>query len=95
MRLSVIILAAFLLAMNAARTHEWFPVECCGGDPVTGDCKPLTPNRVWALADGSYLIDGRFHVPAAEVRASLDGRFYGCIPKPDVLRCFFAPPRGM
>ena len=80
---------ALLLVSTAALGHEWYPSWCCSG----GDCGPLAGERVKPVA-GGYLVDGKFTVPMAEVRKSMDGRYHGCFPTPTDLKCFFAPPPG-
>jgi hypothetical protein len=84
--------AGFVLAfaVPVAFAHGWYPVECCSGH----DCDELAANRVKALPQGAYLIDGRFTVQAKEVRQSPDGQYHACFPTPEYLRCFFAPPMG-
>lgn len=79
-----------LLALTtAALGHEWYPTWCCSG----GDCGPLAGSRVELTALG-YVVDGKFVVPLSEARKSMDGRYHGCFPKADELKCFFAPPPG-
>lgn len=91
-----IVFAAFVLFLliyepNRAAAHEWYPPLCCSG----GDCSPLDPKRVIELTAGGFLIDNRFYVPQKDVGPSLDGRYHACFPKPDDMRCFFAPGRGI
>lgn len=64
-----------------------YPWECCSDR----DCEEISAARVRPM-QGGYLVDGRFNVPQAEVRHSPDGRYHACFPKPDVLKCFWAPP---
>jgi len=81
---------AFLLVLTTpALAHEWYPSWCCSG----GDCGPLAGSRVQLTAHG-YVVDGKYVVPLSEARKSMDGRYHGCFPKPDELKCFFAPPPG-
>lgn len=89
-----LILAAMLCGAVTAQAHDtgkgWsYPWACCADH----DCAEISESRVKPEA-GGYLIDGRFHVPQAEVRFSPDGRYHACFPKPDNLKCFFAPPSG-
>jgi hypothetical protein len=77
-----------------ARAHDtgkgWsYPWECCADN----DCAAIAADRV-RPAPGGYIIDGKFHVAQAEVRHSPDGAYHACFPKPDVLKCFWAPPSG-
>lgn len=91
--LAVVALMAVLLLgwmIAPARGHSWYPPFCCAGN----DCDVLAPGRVRALDGGGFVIDERFVVPAGEVRNSMDGRYHGCFPQPDNLKCFFAPPNG-
>lgn len=83
------LIVALALAATPAVAHEWYPTWCCSG----GDCGPLAGERVQPMLDG-YMVDGKFFVPAKEARKSMDGRYHGCFPKPDDLKCFFAPPPG-
>jgi hypothetical protein len=79
-----------ILWMTTAVAHEWYPPACCSG----GDCAPIAGTRVRAMISG-YVVDGRHIIPYGEVKTSQDGRFHACWPKPDQLRCFFAPPPAM
>lgn len=83
------VLILLWLASMSAWGHEWYPVWCCSG----GDCGVLEGHRVSAVPAG-YLVDGKFVVPTSEVRKSMDGRYHGCFPQPDDLKCFFAPVPG-
>ena len=85
-----VLIALFLYAMSYAKAHEWYPPWCCSG----GDCGVLEGKRVKPIV-GGYLVDDRFTVPMSEVRKSMDGRYHGCFPKADELKCFFAPPPGV
>lgn len=85
----VVLLLALLLLYPLAHAHEWYPTWCCSG----GDCGPLAGSRVQLTAHG-YLVDGKFVVPLSEARKSMDGRYHGCFPTSDDLKCFFAPPPG-
>lgn len=81
--------------VNPALAHDapsgWqYPWECCSGH----DCAEISNDRVKPVDDGGYLIDGKHLVPRAEVKDSPDGAFHACFPTPDILRCFWAPPRG-
>lgn len=82
---------AVLLGILIGRAvgHEWYPTECCSGH----DCTPAAPGRIGVTAQG-YVVDGRFTVPFAQARRSLDGRYHVCFPAPDILRCLFVPPAG-
>jgi hypothetical protein len=73
----------------SAKSHEWYPIECCAGY----DCAEISENRVSIAATG-YLIDGKFTVPYSEARNSPDGHFHACFPTPDYLKCFWAPKPG-
>jgi hypothetical protein len=85
----IILVLAFLLVTAAAHAHSWYPSSCCSGR----DCDVLAESRVSAHGSG-YIVDGRFIVPPSQVRRSMDGRFHGCFPTPNELRCFWAPPVG-
>lgn len=78
-----------LYPLARAGAHEWYPPWCCSG----GDCGPLAASRVQLTAAG-YVVDGRFTIPLSEARKSMDGRYHGCFPTKDDLKCFFAPPPG-
>ena len=84
-------LSLILYTPTPAVGHEWYPPLCCSG----GDCAPLDPKRVIELTAGGFLIDNRFYVPQKDVGPSLDGRYHACFPKPDDMKCFFAPGRGI
>lgn len=82
--------AVILLALaSPAFGHSWYPANCCSGR----DCDVLSESRVAPHGSG-YIVDQRFIVPASQVRRSMDGRFHGCFPTPNELRCFWAPPVG-
>lgn len=88
------LILATLFSVRPARAHEahkgWsYPWECCANN----DCTQISADRV-KTAPGGYLVDGRFHVAQKDVRVSPDGEYHACFPKPDVLKCFWAPPPG-
>lgn len=90
----LLLLMAIAVFAPYAKAHDagkgWsYPWECCSDR----DCEQISETRVRPV-QGGYLVDGKFHVPQAEVRHSPDGRFHACFPKPDVLKCFWAPPSG-
>lgn len=73
----------------SARAHSFYPWECCAGF----DCSEISSDRVSVSAAG-YVVDGKFTVPYGETRNSPDGQYHACFPKPDQLKCFWAPPPG-
>jgi hypothetical protein len=82
--------AAISFLVNVAHVpgKDWsYPWECCRDK----DCAQISSERVNTEA-GGYVVDGRFHIPHAEVRSSPDGNYHACFPSPEFLRCFFAPP---
>ncbi len=88
------LLLAIALIAPYAKAHEapmgWaYPWECCAGH----DCDRISADRVRSEA-GGYVVDGQFHVAQKDVRDSPDGEYHACFPKPDFLRCFWAPPAG-
>lgn len=88
------VVMVFLSAASPAKAHEapsgWsYPWECCSNM----DCAEIAPSRV-KIGAGGYVIDGRFTVPQSEARSAPDGKYHACFPKPDNLKCFFAPPSG-
>ena len=92
--MTIIRAIVFCLMCTTALAHEapsgWlYPVECCSGY----DCAAINEKRVSA-AVGGYLIDGVHFVAQQDVRQSKDGEYHACFPKPETLRCFFAPPQG-
>lgn len=89
MRLHLLTAMAVLAAGTAVLAHDWYPPSCCSG----GDCAPLASERV-STTMGGYLIDGRYFIPNAAARDSMDGRYHACFPSPDKLQCFFKPPQG-
>lgn len=86
---AIFLAAALGMATGHVLAHEWYPTECCSGH----DCKPIEESRVVANSVG-YVVDGRFVVAYGEARRSQDGRYHGCFPNPDYLRCLFVPPLG-
>lgn len=88
------VLALWLSVVKPARAHEsmagWqYPWECCHDK----DCAEISKDRVRPTV-GGYVIDGRFQILQSNVRTSPDGRYHACFPRPDDLKCFFAPPMG-
>jgi hypothetical protein len=91
----LIVCAAFVGMMLPVLAHDapsgWtYPIECCSGH----DCDEIASDRVKAVASG-YLVDGKHLIQHADVKQSPDGAFHACFPTPDILRCFWAPPRGV
>jgi len=97
------VLFAFALAAFSctARSHEWYPYECCAG----GDCYAISPNEVEGLPDGSWRIKATGEVFAGpnadslrKVRFSPDGGFHRCSKNRDrkaASLCLFIPlPNG-
>lgn len=84
---------AFLLWLASlvvdVRAHSFYPADCCSGT----DCAPIAEARVRPAFAG-YMIDGVHYVPMAQVKPSPDGEYHACFPKPETLRCFWAPPQG-
>lgn len=88
---AVICLAvSFAAYVQEAKAHSFYPWACCSDL----DCAPIDASRV-KVVSGGYLVDGKFHVPQAEVRPSPDGEYHACFPTPDNLKCFWAPPPGV
>ncbi len=91
----VIMLAIALFGLSTyAHAHDtgkgWsYPWECCADH----DCTEISADRV-KPTPGGYIVDGKFTVAQKDVRDSPDGRYHACFPKPDFMRCFFAPPNG-
>jgi len=90
----VLVLLIIVWGIGEAMAHDaamgWsYPWECCHDH----DCTEISADRVHTSPSG-YVIDGHIVVPQSEVRQSPDGRYHACFPKPDKLRCFFAPPTG-
>ncbi len=80
---------AMLCASSSAFSHSWYDIYCCS----EGDCAPVATSRVKETASG-YVLDGK-PVEPEKVRRSQDGQFHACFPRPDYLRCFYAPDRGV
>ena len=62
---------------------------CCG----VHDCYKVNVDYV----DGGYAFRHAnlgYSVSYREAKASEDGEYWACIPRPGLLRCFFAPPQG-
>jgi hypothetical protein len=85
----MLVAAIVVFGSSQASAHDWYPIECCGGDSHYGDCRPLLPSEVRALGGGAYVVGGAI-VLKGEVRRSPDASFHGCF-RSSGLRCFFAP----
>lgn len=90
-RLTAAFLLAFILVLIGALAeralgHSWYPVQCCSGS----DCRPIDSKRVRITSDG-FMIDEWYFIPHHQTHTSVDTRYHACWPKPDKLRCFFAP----
>jgi len=62
---------------------------CCGEH----DCYKVQPRVI----TGGYVFrhdELGYSVTNREVKPSEDGQYWACIPRPGLLRCFFAPPMG-
>ncbi len=88
-----ILLVTLLMSCAPAAAHDWYPLACCRGTEVGGDCAPLPASRVKETPQG-YLIDGKILKSYAETRWSPDGQFHACFPASGALSCFFAPQRS-
>lgn len=93
--------SALVVLSSAARTHEWYPYECCAG----GDCYAISPNEIEGLPDGSWKIKATGEIFAGpnanslrKVRFSPDGGFHRCSRNRDrkaASLCLFIPlPNG-
>jgi hypothetical protein len=100
---TAILLAAAVLALLVceARSHEWYPRECCAG----GDCYAISADEVEALPDGTWRIKATgeifYGANAAQVhrvKFSPDGGFHRCSLNHDRKEpsiCLFIPmPNG-
>ena len=78
---------------------------CCGeNDCYTNVGNPSSKNKdtsrienIVSHPSGGYEFDFQGHhyaVSFRDVKPSEDGYFWACIPRPALLRCFFAPPLG-
>lgn len=76
----------FLFLVTPVTGHDFYHAECCSGH----DCAPIAFSRVQVNASG-FLIDGKHIVPFKDVRRSMDGSYHACFPKPETLRCLYAP----
>jgi hypothetical protein len=62
---------------------------CCGEhDCYKVQVENITGGYIFRHGDLGYSVTHR------EVKASEDGQYWACIPRPGLLRCFFAPPNG-
>ncbi len=82
----------FLSVVNHARSHSFYPVDCCSNR----DCSPLDPARI-SPAPGGYRVDGDHFVAEKDARPSPDKHYHGCFPiaTPWQLKCFWAPKPSM
>lgn len=89
------VLASLFVASPVARAHEWYPLECCGGQ----DCGPA--DTVVRYDDGSYLVTARglsVVIPATygKWKPSPDGQVHVCIRQlvlgGSMLMCAFRGP---
>lgn len=84
----VFVFLCFVLVTSAI-AHSFYSPECCSDR----DCAPIDASRVRPAFAG-YMVDGVHYVPMGQVKHSPDGQFHACFPKPDTLRCLYAPPNG-
>lgn len=62
---------------------------CCGEhDCYKVQVEVVNGGYAFRHANLSYAVSYR------EVKMSEDGQYWACIPRPGLLRCFFAPPMG-
>lgn len=84
--MSLILVLALLASVNA-KAHDWFPLECCGGN----DCKEITKwedytSTYWKITNA----DGTFFVKKdMSVRPSKDSKRYLCVNNGKIY-CLFA-----
>ena len=67
------------------------------GNPSRKNADTPRIENIVSLPNGSYSFQFQglgYTVDPREVKASQDGYFWACIPRPGLLRCFFAPPLG-
>ena len=86
--------------VSAARAHDWYPVDCCGGQ----DCAPVESMiRLVPTGRGNarWLVTSRHGMAVVpddfSARTSQDGRMHVCM-LPDAfgdmeVKCLFLPPQ--
>lgn len=85
----LLFVAAVLLGtIKAARSHDWYPIQCCGGH----DCLQLPDADVKEVPHG-YMVRGTF-VDETKALPSPDEHFHGCFPQGQ-LGCFWAPRKSV
>jgi hypothetical protein len=95
LRIVSAVFASLLVASPVACAHEWYPLECCGGD----DCGPA--DTVVRRDDGSFLVTAHgmsVVIPATfrHWKPSPDGQVHVCIRQlvlgGSMLMCAFRGP---
>ena len=91
---ATIIGATTSLVPSKARSHDWYPKECC----MAVDCSPAPGSHFKAVGGGWRVLETGEIIPYSKVRRSPDGRFHRCIvdfwePK-SATRCLFVPDSG-
>ncbi len=73
------------------QAHDWFPLECCGGN----DCKEITKWEDYSMthwkitnSDGTQMVNKKFFI-----RPSKDFKRYMCV-HDGKLYCIFASDQG-
>jgi hypothetical protein len=80
-RATILAAAALSFFAQPARSHDWYPHQCCSG----GDCYAISTSEVEALPDGSWEVKATgeiFAGPNADatrkVKFSPDGQYHRC-----------------
>ena len=80
------VLVVALFATRGARSHDFYPTECCNGQ----DCQALEGvNRVEETPT-EFVVDGKLRFNKGFVKPSPDGRYHACIRGGSII-CFFVP----
>ncbi|QRM56207.1 hypothetical protein [Sinorhizobium sp. BG8] len=93
---------------TTAMSHDpdgWkYPLACCRGSEVDGDCHSIPDGDVMQGRRGYFILlrrgdhpkatrDHQFFVPYGDEIPSGDGAYHACLhPGEEHLNCFFAPP---
>ncbi len=81
---------AILLALStAALAHDAYPRDCCSGDAVHGDCRPVACAEIEQTGPAVWR-HGRATFNANALRLPIDGRCHVCKSEP-FGRCIFFP----
>jgi hypothetical protein len=94
-RSSVKIVLAFtvlLVPMFSANAHGLYPAECCNGDGINGDCRPVSCSEIESIHDGWLWHGFKF---TKQMRGDpIDEHCHVCVGSGGVAHCIFLPFKG-